>query len=212
MKIIILNGSPRKNGNTAKMLKSAKEGAESKGYEVEYFDLYDLSFTGCRSCLACKLKDGRRNHCFWKDDLSPVIDKIFESDALIIGSPIYQGNLTSNISALMERLHFVTLSYDDYHNYNEKIINIGVILTMNAPKVAYEKYYATKIQNDLGLLHNLNGKMKIIGAFDTLQVSDYSKYNMSSFDERHKKEMNTNQFPIDLQNAFDLGASILELK
>ena len=58
-----------KNSNTAKMLKSVKEGAESKGYQVEYYDLYDLSFTGCRSCLACKLKDGRRNHCFWKDDL-----------------------------------------------------------------------------------------------------------------------------------------------
>ena len=40
-----------KNSNTVKMLKSAKEGAESNGYEVEYFDLYDLNFTGCRSCL-----------------------------------------------------------------------------------------------------------------------------------------------------------------
>lgn len=210
MKVIILNGSPRKNSNTAKMLKSVKEGAESKGYQVEYYDLYDLSFTGCRSCLACKLKDGRRNHCFWTDDLSPVIDKIFESNALVIGSPIYQGNLTSQIHALMERLHFVTLSYDDYHNYNEKKINVGVVLTMNAPKETYEKYYADKIQNDLGLLHNLNGKIKIIGAFDTLQVNDYSKYNMGSFDEKHKKEVNVNQFPIDLQNAFELGATILE--
>ena len=210
MKIIILNGSPRKNNNTAKMLKSAKEGAESKGYEVEYFDLYDLNFTGCRSCLACKLKDGRRNHCFWKDDLSPIIDKIFESDALIIGSPIYQGHITSQIQAFMERVHFVTLSYDDYHNYNDKKINIGVILTMNAPKEFYEKLYAEKIKNDLGLLHNLNGEMKIIGAFDTLQVNDYSKYNMASFNEAHKKEVNANQFPIDLKNAFEFGASILK--
>ena len=210
MKIIILNGSPRKNNNTAKMLKSAKEGAESKGYEVEYYDLYDLNFTGCRSCLACKLKDGRRNHCFWKDDLSPIIDKIFESDALIIGSPIYQGHITSQIQAFMERVHFVTLSYDDYHNYNDKKINIGVILTMNAPKEFYEKLYAEKIKNDLGLLHNLNGEMKIIGAFDTLQVNDYSKYNMASFNEAHKKEVNANQFPIDLKNAFEFGASILK--
>ena len=210
MKIIILNGSPRKNNNTAKMLKSAKEGAESKGYKVEYFDLYDLNFTGCRSCLACKLKDGRRNHCCWKDDLSPIIDKIFESDALIIGSPIYQGNITSQIQALMERVHFVTLSYDDYHNYNDKKINVGVILTMNAPKEFYEKLYAEKIKNDLALLHNLNGEMKIIGAFDTLQVNDYSRYNMASFNEDHKKEVNANQFPIDLKNAFEFGASILK--
>lgn len=210
MKVIILNGSPRKNNNTAKMLKSAKEGAESKGYEVEYYDLYDLNFTGCRSCLACKLKDGRRNHCFWKDDLSPIIDKIFENDALIIGSPIYQGNLTSNIYALMERLHFVTLSYDDYHNYNEKKINVGVVLTMNASKEAYDKYYADKIKNDLSLLHNLNGSIRIIGAFDTLQVADYSRYNMGTFDEQHKREENLTQFPKDLQKAFELGKTILD--
>lgn len=210
MKVIILNGSPRKNNNTAKMLKSAKEGAESKRYEVEYYDLYDLNFTGCRSCLACKLKDGRRNHCFWKDDLSPIIDKIFENDALIIGSPIYQGNLTSNIHALMERLHFVTLSYDDYHNYNEKKINVGVVLTMNASKEVYDNYYADKIKNDLSLLHNLNGSMRIIGVFDTLQVADYSRYNMASFNEQHKREENLTQFPKDLQKAFELGKTILD--
>lgn len=192
------------------MFKSAKEGAESNGYEVEYFNLYDLNFTGCRSCFACKLKAGRRNHCFWKDDLSPIVDKIFESDALIIGSPIYQGHIISQIQALMERVHFVTLSYDDYHNYNDKKINVGVILTMNAPKEFYEKHYAEKIKNDLGLLHNLNGEMKIIGAFDTLQVNDYSRYNMASFNEEHKKEVNANQFPIDLKNAFEFGASILK--
>ena len=121
MKVIILNGSPRKNNNTAKMLKEVKAGAESKGHTVEYFDLYDLNFTGCRSCLACKVKDGRRNHCFFNDDLSPIIDKIFEADALVIGSPIYQSNLSSRIAEVMERLHFVTLSYDDYSNYKIKI-------------------------------------------------------------------------------------------
>ena len=52
--------------------------------------------------------------------------------------------------------------------------------------------------------------MKIIGAFDTLQVNDYSKYNMASFNEKHKKEVNAEQFPVDLKNAFELGASILD--
>lgn len=51
MKTIILNASPRKNWNTAQLLKSAAKGAESAGAEVEYIDLYDLNFTGCRSCM-----------------------------------------------------------------------------------------------------------------------------------------------------------------
>ena len=52
MKTIILNGSPRKNQNTASLLKVAQKGAESVGAETEYTDLYDLSYTGYRSCMA----------------------------------------------------------------------------------------------------------------------------------------------------------------
>ena len=85
MKTIILNGSPRKNWNTAMLLKEAQKGAESVGSETEYKDLYDLSYTGCRPCLASKRKDGQRCKCFWKNDLYPLIDKIFAADALIIG-------------------------------------------------------------------------------------------------------------------------------
>ena len=54
MKAIVLNASPRKNWNTAQLLKAAQKGAEDAGAETEYIDLYDLSFTGCRSCLLCK--------------------------------------------------------------------------------------------------------------------------------------------------------------
>ena len=56
MKTIILNGSPRKDWNTALLLKSAQKGAKSAGAETEYIELFDLSYTGCRSCLACKRK------------------------------------------------------------------------------------------------------------------------------------------------------------
>lgn len=81
MKTILLNGSPRKNRNTAQMLKSAEEGAKAAGAQTEYVELYDLHFTGCRSCLACKRKGAQRCRCFWKDDLSPLLDRIFQADA-----------------------------------------------------------------------------------------------------------------------------------
>ncbi|MCC8102335.1 MAG: NAD(P)H-dependent oxidoreductase [Clostridiales bacterium] len=70
MKTIILNASPRKNWNTAQLLKSAEKGARDAGNETEYIDIYNLSFTGCHSCLACKVKNGQRCKCFWKDDLT----------------------------------------------------------------------------------------------------------------------------------------------
>lgn len=109
MKTIVLNAGPRKNWNTAQLLKAAMAGAKSTGAEAEYIDLYDLNFTGCRSCMLCKRKDVKRCHCYWKDELSPVIDKVYSSDTLLIGTPIYFGRPTSQYFAFMERLRFPTM-------------------------------------------------------------------------------------------------------
>ena len=205
MKTIILNGSPRKNWNTAMLLKEAEKGAREAGAETEYIDLYDLQFTGCRSCMACKRKDGERCKCFWKDDLSPVIDRIFQADSLIIGSPIYLGDITSQVHALIERLHFCALSYDDYSNYFKGKVNVGIILTMNAPKAYFEQSYLGKAKEVEQIFRALNGNVEVYAACDTLQVNDYSKFNMAGFSEDHKKEMREKQFPVDLEEAFRLG-------
>ena len=205
MKVMLLNGSPRKNWNTAQVLKSAQKGAESVGAETEYIDLYDLTYTGCRSCMACKRKGGERCKCFWKDDLSPVIDRIFIADALIIGSPIYLGDITSQVHGLIERLHFCALSYDNYSNYFTGKVDVGIILTMNAPKTFYNLAYRKKAKEVAQSFKALNGSVEVYACCDTLQVTDYSKYNMASFNEEHKKEMRAKQFPQDLEKAFQMG-------
>lgn len=208
MKTMLLNGSPRKNWNTAQVLKSAKKGAESAGMETEYIDLFDLSYTGCRSCMACKRKGAERCHCFWKDDISPVIDRIFAADALLIGSPIYLGDITSQVRALIERLHFCALSYDDYSNYFTGKVDVGIILTMNAPQQFFDKYYKAKAEELIQSFSALNGKVELLPCCDTLQVKDYSKFNMAGFDEAHKQAVHETQFPLDLEKAFRLGASL----
>ena len=205
MKTIILNGSPRKNWNTALMLKEAQKGAESVGAETEYIDLFDLTYTGCRSCMACKRKGAERCHCFWKDDLSPVIDRIFDADALIIGSPIYLGDITSQVHGLIERLHFCALSYDNYSNYFTGKVDVGIILTMNAPKTFYNLAYRKKAKEVAQSFKALNGSVEVYACCDTLQVTDYGKYNMASFNEEHKKEMRAKHFPQDLEKAFQMG-------
>ena len=205
MKTIILNGSPRKNWNTALMLKEAQKGAESVGAETEYINLFDLTYTGCRSCMACKRKGAERCHCFWKDDLSPVIDRIFDADALIIGSPIYLGDITSQVHGLIERLHFCALSYDNYSNYFTGKVDVGIILTMNAPKTFYNLAYRKKAKEVAQSFKALNGSVEVYACCDTLQVTDYSKYSMASFNEEHKREMRAKHFPQDLEKAFQMG-------
>lgn len=88
MKIIAVNGSPRKNWNTDILLHKAMEGAESAGAQTELIQLYDLDFKGCRSCMACNLADGKSfGRCAFNDGLKPVLDEIDKSDGLILGSP-----------------------------------------------------------------------------------------------------------------------------
>lgn len=208
MKAVILNGSPRKKWNTDLMLREAEKGAASVGAETEYINLFDLNYTGCRSCMACKRKGADRCKCYWKDDLSPVLDSIFAADALIIGSPIYLGDITSQVHGLIERLHFCTLSYDDYSNYFTGKVNVGIILTMNAPKPYYNMSYKKKAKEIAGIFKSLNGDVEVYPCCDTLQVNDYSKFDMSGFNEAHKKEMREKNFPNDLENAFKLGAKL----
>lgn len=208
MKTIILNGSPRKNWNTAMMLQEARKGAESAGAETEYVNLFDLAYTGCRSCMACKRKGAQRCKCYWKDELSPLIDRIFAADALILGSPIYLGDVTSQVRGLIERLHFCALSYDDYSNYFTGRVNVGLVLTMNAPKAYYNLAYQKKAKELVQSFRALNGAVELLPCCDTLQVTDYSRYDMAGFDEAHKREVREKQFPQDLEAAFRLGARL----
>ena len=212
MKVMVLNASPRKAGNTAKLLKAAADGARDAGAEVEYIDLYDLTFTGCRGCMLCKRKGVERCHCYWKDDLSPIIDKIFHADVQLIGTAIYLGRPTSRYFELIERLHFCSLSYDDYSNYFKGKVNVGLFVSMNATKEFYERLYKAKFEEYAKELEMLGGKVILYPCYNTLQVSDYSKFNMASFEESKKKLVHEKEFPKDLENAYRIGQELCKFQ
>jgi multimeric flavodoxin WrbA len=115
MKVIGINGSPRKKWNTAKLLTQALEGAASQGADVQLVHLYDLDFKGCTSCFACKLIDGPSNgRCALKDDLTPVLRQIEDdAEALILGTPVYFGSQSGEMRSFLERLLFAPLVYSD---------------------------------------------------------------------------------------------------
>ena len=115
MKVMAINGSPRKNWNTDTLLKNVLDGAASAGAETEMVYLYDLKFCGCKSCMACKLKkEPRPNRCVLRDDLTPVLDRVHEADAVVLGSPIYFSEVTGEMRSFFERFLFQYLNYDDY--------------------------------------------------------------------------------------------------
>ena len=100
--VIIVNGSPRKSWNTATLLEHALKGAESIGAKTELVHLYDLDYKGCTSCFACKLKGGKSyGKCAMNDDLTLVLERIAEADALILGSPVYLGTATGEMRSFL---------------------------------------------------------------------------------------------------------------
>ncbi len=101
MKIVIFNGSPRKEGNTAAILKEVAQTYKNKGAEVDYFDLFYMKFKDCSACMGCKKGD----KCVQKDELSPALEKIAKADAIVIGSPIYISAETATTKALVDRLY-----------------------------------------------------------------------------------------------------------
>lgn len=133
MKVMAINGSPRKNKNTATLLTKALEGASSCGAETELIHLYDQNYKGCVSCFACKLKNGKSyGKCALKDDLTPILEKVSNANAIIFGSPIYLHSVTGAMRSFLERLIFQYLVYDTNHSsLFKRKIPAGFIYTMN---------------------------------------------------------------------------------
>ncbi|MGN0179846.1 MAG: flavodoxin family protein [Monoglobaceae bacterium] len=211
MKVIGINGSPRKKNNTATMLDFALEGAKSMGAEVEKFNLYDLRFTGCASCFACKLIGGASHgRCALRDDLSPVLDKIRSADALILATPIYFGDVSGMTRCFLERLWFPSLMYraDGEVAYNKKLKN-GIIYTMNVED-PYEYNYDHMFSQNESMFEQYVGETKSICATDTYQYGDYSKFESGIFDPQHKLEVHNSQFPKDCERAYALGAELVK--
>ncbi|HUJ19273.1 MAG TPA: flavodoxin family protein [Nitrospirota bacterium] len=208
MNIIAINGSPRKNWNTATLLEKVLEGAASQGANTTLVHLYDLNYKGCRSCFACKTKGGKSyGTCAVNDDVSPILKKIREADGLILGSPIYFGTVSGEMKSFMERLLFSVLSYTDPPvSLFPKKIQTGFIYTMN---VTEEQSMNFSLERHVALnesyLKRIFGASESLLCFDTYQFDDYSKVIADRFDPEKKMKRRKEVFPKDCEKAFQMG-------
>ncbi len=216
MKALFVNASPRKNWNTYKMLESAMKGASDAGAETELVNLYDTAFNGCISCFACKLKNSRTHGlCAFKDALTPTLQKALDSDVLVVGSPVYFSYPTGMMRSFIERLLFPIMSYSSDESGKrlraiDKVIYSAVIYTMNCPEeYAGEIHYPEILAPSADAMRIVLGYCETLCAHDTYQFADYSRYEANMFDEKEKAEHRDKHFPIDLQNAYNLGKRLV---
>ncbi len=212
MKLIAFNGSPRKKGNTATLLRHAIEGAKEKGAKTELIHLYDLDYKGCTSCFACKRIGGKSyGHCAMKDDLLPVLRKVEAADAILIGSPIYYAITTGETRCFLERLMYPYSVYDKERStlFGRKI-RTGFIYTAGAKEeMVQEMGFDRNAQATEMAMARIFGSCESMFVTDTLQFDDYSKYVSTLFNPEAKKKHRDEQFPKDCKKAYELGARLV---
>jgi len=118
MKVVAFNGSPRKKGNTEQLIKMVFAELEKEGIEAELIQLGGKKIRGCIACYKCFQNKDQR--CALKNDiLNECIEKMIEADGIILSSPTYFSNVSTEIKALIERAGLVAIAND--HMFKRKI-------------------------------------------------------------------------------------------
>ena len=106
MKVIAFNGSARKDGNTAILIRRVLQVLEKKGIETELIQLAGEQIRGCNACRTCYKTKNKR--CVIEDDnVNAYIQKMLEADGIILGSPVYFSMMTPELKALIDRTGYV---------------------------------------------------------------------------------------------------------
>lgn len=208
MKVIAINGSPRKSWNTATLLTKALEGAVSAGMEAELVHLYNLDFKGCVSCFACKTLGGPSyGKCGYKDDMTPVLERIAEADALLLGSPIYFGSVTGEMHSFLERLLFQYFTLTNpLGTLFKRTMKNAFIYTMGITEEQTKEYgYKYIFKSNEFYLRMAFGHAESFYSYDTCQFNDYSIVLADRYDPAHKAKRRLEAFPRDCERASELG-------
>jgi len=125
MNVLILQGSPRANGNTAWMAEAFKNAAEAAGHQVTLVNVAKKKIAGCLACEYCHNKGN--GACIQKDDMQELYPLMNEAEVLILAAPIYYFTLCAQIQAPIQRMYCV--------NAPKKVKKMGLLMSSYSPGV-----------------------------------------------------------------------------
>lgn len=198
MRAVVINAGPKRRDYNAKLAKSALKGAESVGADVEYVDLYKYDLHGCMNCTVCKNED-KVGKCYWKDELSPLIEMILHSDCLLISVPIFFTEPTSHFRALVERLIYCIVSYKTGNTFKGKI-NVGLFYTLNYTVSYFKESVRPHLKSSEDLFEMFNGDVEI-HSFRTIT-------NRESHELGDGLKDREDEFSHDLDKVFEIAARL----
>ena len=161
MKISGFEGSPRENGNTEKLVKAILEGANAIGAETEFFKLAKMNISACLGCFNCR----ETGTCVTEDDMQLLLAKIQDSDAIILGSPVYMWQVSALTKLFMDRLvPFIRPDFSTRLKGKKRLI---FAYTQGNPDVQSFKIYFDYMENLFSFLHyDVKGTIVAFGTRD----------------------------------------------
>ena len=126
-KIIILNGSPRKNGRTAELVKAFSEGAKNGGNEIREFYLQGMNIQGCLGCNACR--EGAADPCVQNDGMTDIYEAFQWADIVVFASPVFWWTITGTLKTAVDRLYALTHPFGHGGFKKESVL----LMTAGAP-------------------------------------------------------------------------------
>lgn len=159
MQVLIINGSPRINGSTSKLLHLIEDDLKDSGIDVEFFDLSKINMSHCIGCCSCY----KTGHCCIDDDAEKLSNIISEADGIVLGSPTYASNVSGLMKNFIDRGHFVI----------EQLLHNKYCITVVTGE-NYGNNKALKVLSDLVLFSGgrLSGKICATLPFNDLQSVD----------------------------------------
>ncbi|WP_455673734.1 flavodoxin family protein [Phocaeicola sp.] len=147
-KILILNGSPRLNGNTAGLIEAFRQSAEKKGHTVTIFNLQKMDI---RPCLGC-FRGGKNLNkpCVQKDDMLQIYPVYEEADIMVLASPMYYWSITAQLKMAFDRLFAVAEKEADYSNPPKKCIMLMAAEGNTKDNFEPVEYYYHSLLRHLG--------------------------------------------------------------
>ncbi|WP_251424126.1 flavodoxin family protein [Veillonella agrestimuris] len=161
-KIMILNGSARKNGNTSALINSFVEGARAAGNEVVEFYLQDMIIHGCLGCNGCTRGTKDNNLCVQNDDMKQIYSEFMMADVVVFASPVYFWTITGTLKIVADRL-YAALKYLGYGAFSRKSV---LLMTAGGSDYSQASRWYETYERNLGWI-NLG---EILGARKTAEA------------------------------------------
>lgn len=144
-KIIILNGSPRKSGNTSALVSAFIEGAEKKGHIVSEFFLDEMNIHGCKGCFG-----GGKNPespCVQKDDMDKIYPVYKGADVVVLASPLYYWSISGQLKCAFDRL-FAVAECDA--NYRNPVKDCALLMAAEGNGFEETLYWYDRLEEHIG--------------------------------------------------------------